>query len=996
MYATFRALGVRLAFAGAAFFLLRGAAAAEAPDYNRDIRPILSKNCYACHGPDAEQRKAGLRLDNDEGAKAALRSGAHAIVPGDRAASALYARIASTDPDELMPPPDTGNTLTQDEIDLLGRWIDSGAEWANHWAFEPVSLPPVPENGAAHPIDAFVLDTLAEQGLTPSPEADRRTLIRRLYFDLHGLPPSLEAIRAFEEDSAPDAYEKLVDELLASPRYGERWARHWLDTARYGDTHGYDKDKRRPNGWPYRDYVIRALNDDKPYGEFAAEQIAGDVLAPEDPEGVVATGFLAAGPWDFVGHVELREGTKDKKITRVLDRDDVVSGVMNTFASVTVQCARCHDHKFDPIPTAEYYGLQAVFAGVERADRAYGPDAETHARRAALEREARAMKRRTAELDAARAAVATQETQRIDAELAALREDIAALGPDAVKSPSNGYHSGIEAKADAEKWVEIDLGSAIPIDAVRLIPARPVDFPDTPGFGFPVRFRVTLSAESGGEGKGFDYTGEDYLNPGDEAVVIETGGAEARFVRVTATKLWERTNDFVFALAEAQVESGGANAALGAAVTAADTIDAGLWNALFLVDGYDSRKRLDAAEGLEVQLRGALRAAERELERARDDAVEHALGVEAASERNRVRRALRRAERELAALPAPHKVYAAAPDFSPEGSFTPPGGPREVFVLNRGDVEQPLEPARPGGLSLGRGADAAFALDAPDDEGARRAALARWIAAPENPLTWRSIVNRVWHYHFGRGIVETPNDFGAMGAPPTHPELLDWLAAEFLANGQSLKWLHKTIVTSAAYRQVSDHHEANAEVDASNRYLWRMNRRALDAESLRDGLLSLSGTLDLTMGGPGFDTFVFEDDHSPRYRYAEFDPDDPTARRRAVYRFIARSVPDPFLQTLDCADPSSSVPVRNETMTALQALAVLNNAFTVRQAEAFAEHVSGIAQGTGARVRIAYESATGRAPSDEDAAALRAYAAEHGLANACRVILNSNAFLFVD
>ncbi|MBI1320256.1 MAG: DUF1553 domain-containing protein [Candidatus Hydrogenedens sp.] len=972
------------------------AQANDAPEFNRDIRPVLSKNCYACHGPDAEQRKAGLRLDSSDGATAELRGGGHAIVPGDRAASLLFARISEADPNEVMPPPETGHTLSAAEIAAIGSWIDAGAPWPKHWAFEPVQLPAIPDYGAGSPIDQFVRAKLSEQGLTPSPEADRRTLIRRLYFDLIGLPPEREAVEAFELDASPDAYERVVDGLLASPRYGERWARHWLDVAHYGETHGYDKDKRRNNAWPYRDYVIRSLNDDKPYGQFAAEQIAGDVLDPADPDGVVATGFLAAGPWDFVGHVELREGTKDKKITRLLDRDDVVGNVMNTFTSVTIQCARCHDHKFDPIPAAEYYGLQAVFAGVEKADRPYGPDRETQKQRIALQQSLRSLEARQQELDAARDAVDTEETRRIDAKLNALREETAALEPEDGKSPSNGYHSGIEAKPDVEKWVQIDLGRVVPIDAVTLVPARPVDFPDTPGFGFPARFRVTLSETPDGASKTFDFTAEDYPNPGDHPVVIEAEGFEARYVTVTATKLWERTQDFVFALAEVEVESQGENAARGATVTSADTIDAGLWNTRFLVDGYDSRKRLHEADPAAEQKLKELRNAIAGLERERTKEVARAVGDAAEAERKQLRHDLKRVQDQWAALPEPRMVYAAAHEFAPQGSFTPPDGVRDIQVLNRGDVEQPVAPARPGALSLGSGHDAAFDLNPDEGEGARRAALAAWITDAENPLTWRSIVNRVWLYHFGRGIVETPNDFGAMGAPPTHPELLDWLAAEFLAHGQSLKWLHKQIVMSAAYRQSSDDNPANARIDASNRYLWRMNRTALDAEALHDSMLALAGRLDLTMGGPGYDTFVFEDDHSPRYLYQAFDPETPAAQRRSVYRAIVRSVPDPYLQTLDCADPSMSVPVRNETLTALQALAVMNNPFPVAQAAAFAERVSDEAQGLGARARLAFTEATGREPSPEDAAALRDYAAEHGMANACRVIFNSNAFLFVD
>jgi hypothetical protein len=521
------------------------------------------------------------------------------------------------------------------------------------------------------------------------------------------LPPTPEAIGAFVNDKSTDAYERLVDRLLASPRYGERWGRHWLDTVHYGDTHGYDKDKRRANAWPYRDYVIASFNADKPYSRFVREQLAGDVLYPGDPDGIVATGFIAAGPWDFVGHVELREGTTDKEITRLLDRDDMVCNTAGTFLSLTVGCARCHDHMFDPIPQKDYYRLQAVFAGVDRGDRAY------------------------------------RQTQQ---------------------------------------------------------------------------------------------------------------------------------------------------------------------------------------------------------------------------------------------------TYAVVPH-----------APRPIRVLHRGSVGAPRDLVGPGALSLVRNIPSEFELARPDDEGSRRTALAEWIVDPKNPLTRRALVNRVWHHHFGKGIVDTPNDFGFNGGRPSHPELLDWLACEFLDNGESLKKLHRLILTSAVWRQSSRPNAEHARLDADNRLLWRMNRRRLDAESLRDAVLQASGKLDLTMGGPGYDLFRFKDDHSPIYDYAAFDKTEaPATYRRTVYRFVVRSVPNPFLDCLDAADPNLSTPVRSTTNTALQALALLNDPFMVRQASHFAARLEKTEGGRSAQVEAAYRLALGRLPSANEKAALATYAGKHSLPQMCRVLLNTNEFIFVD
>jgi hypothetical protein len=577
------------------------------------------------------------------------------------------------------------------------------------WSLRPLTRPPVPSvrDGARArtPLDAFVLAALEPRGLRPAPEADRHTLLRRVYFDLVGLPPEPDEAEAFVADARPDAYERVVDRLLASPAYGERWGRHWLDVAHYGDTHGYDKDKRRDHAWPYRDWVIRALNADLPYRDFIRLQLAGDVLHPGDPDGVVATGFVVAGPWDFVGHVELREGTVDKEKARLIDRDDMVSNALGTFLSVTVGCARCHDHKFDPIPARDYYRLQAVFAGVERGPRA-----------------------------------------------------------------------------------------------------------------------------------------------------LRAGG----------------------------------------------------------------------------------------------------------------------------------KVYSVVPI-----------APRPIHVLRRGDVEQRKEPVTPGGLARVETLSPDFKL-ATAGEGARRLALADWIADGRNMLTWRSIANRVWHYHFGKGIVDTPNDLGRMGSLPSHPELLDWLAAD-LREHCSLKRLHRRIVTSATYRQASRHDEAAARVDADNRYLWRMNRRRLDAESIRDAVLSVSGKLDRAMGGPGYELFRFKDDHSPIYDYSDLQRmQDPATYRRTVYRFTVRSVPNPLLDCLDCADPNQATPVRNTTLTAMQALALLNNPFVVRQARHFAERLERHASDAEAQVEYAYRLAFGRPATRAECDAVAAHARRHGLPAACRVLLNANEFVFVD
>jgi hypothetical protein len=975
---------------------------ADAVDFSRDILPVLASKCFACHGPEPEKREVDLRLDTEEGLFGSTREGIPIVERGNLDMSELWWRIGVADSEDRMPPADSSKTLTAEEIETLRRWIEDGASWERHWAFEPIDAPAQPEvlnsEWVRNPIDTFILARLESLGMSPSLEADRRTMIRRLSFDLRGLPPTPEETKAFLENDSPDAYERLVDRLLASPRYGERWGRHWLDVAHYADTHGYDKDKRRPNAWPYRDYVIAALNDDKPYGRFVEEQLAGDVLYPDDPQALVATGFIAAGPWDYVGHVELREGTVDKKITRNLDRDDMVMSTMATFASLTVHCARCHEHKFDPISQEDYYSLQAVFAGVERADRPYNVEPEIHQKRRRLSLERGSLQSSMDTWLARLDKLSSPALTALDETLESLREEIEELR--AAKSPSDGYQSHSATEQQTTKWIQVDLGEVRNIETVRLVPAVPTNDAPVPGFGFPVRFKIEASndPEFGASIILLDQTGADHTVRTDRAFQFDVDDIEARYIRITATKLWKNQEQFVFALAEVEILSDKKNIARGAKVSSLDSINAGRWHMRFLTDGFGSRRRMGSS--LESgEIAENLERVEAEVAATESGRKNELLGMLSASERedfSALETALAGVRARLSELPKNATVYAAAKEFESIGLFSAPESMREIHLLHRGEVNQPRDAVTPGTVGCITQLPSRFDLSDGHEEGARRAALAHWITDEANPLTWRSIVNRVWHYHFGQGIVSTPNDFGRMGAPPTHRALLDWLATEFLESGQSLKALHRMIVTSSTYRQASSYNAEHAQLDSSNRYLWRMNRRQLDAEALRDTVLYISGTLDLTMGGPGFDTFVYEDDHSPRYLYADLDPNERSAYRRSVYRFIVRSVPDPFMTSLDCANPSQSVPVRNQTLTAIQALAFLNNPMVVRQARYLAERVESLANNEAAQLDLLYRLSLNRPPTPYELDVLLPYIKEHGMPAACRLILNTNEFVYVD
>jgi len=800
--------------------------AGGAVSYVKDVQPVLEARCVVCH--QAEGGQGGVSLDS----RAAMEA---VVVPGKPEASRLFQQISGDKP--AMPK--IGGPLEPEQVALIERWIAEGAlddsegaaDGGPWWSFRPLR-----ESFEHDSIDGFIDDKLAEEGLRPVAAAGRRTLIRRLTYDLHGLPPTPEEVEAFLADRAPEAYERLVDRLLASPRYGERWGRHWLDAVHYGESHGYEKDKPRRHSWPYRDWVIEAFNDDKPYDRFVREQLAGDYLRPDDPRALVATGFVAAGPWDYVGHAELREGTSDKKIARLLDRDDMLAQTMSTFTSLTVHCARCHDHKFDPIRQEDYYALQAVFAGVDRAEQPFDDDPETFALRRRLWFERR-------DVEAAMQPLLQKIREQSSPEIDELDARIAAIGEE-----------------------RTDL---LPKVGETYTPER-------------IERRKVL---------------------GEQAAALSK----------------ER-------------------------------------NAL-------ARARLDASDRRTL-----------EDHEARRRQIDEAMG----------------------ALPEPRMVYSAATYFKRYGSFTPAWEPRPVHLLERGSVDAPVRPVGPGTVSAVEALPARFEIDEEQPEGARRTALAEWIVDRKNPLTWRSIVNRVWRHHFGRGLVDTPNDFGRMGEKPTHPELLDWLAADFRDHGGRLKRLHRQILTSDAYRRSTAHDEPNAAADAGNRYLWRMNRLRLDAESVRDSVLAISGGLDLEMGGPPAEHFWFKNDHAPIYDYARFDFESPEARRRSVYRFLVRSVQDPFMESLDCADPSLLVPKRNTSLTAVQALAMLNDPLIVVESRRFVERLRDEAQTTEEQIARAYRRTLARAPKEHEAQALVRYAEKHGLENAVRLLWNSNEFVFLD
>jgi mono/diheme cytochrome c family protein len=974
--------------------------------FETKIRPILVQSCFGCHS--TAKSRGGLALDSRVGMLQGGVSGP-AVVPGKADDSLLIRSIRHQLPDTRMPR--NQPQLSKEVIADFVRWVNRGAVFPaaavskpdisrlDWWSLKPLTRPPLPnlEQSAwvRTPIDAFILARLRDKGLSPSKEADRRTLIRRLTFDLHGLPPTPEEVEAFVQATDPLAYEHLVDRLLASPRYGERWARHWLDVVHYGESNGFGMDRPRFQAWPYRDYLIQAFNADRPYTRFVQEQIAADVLFPNDPTVIPALGFAAAGPFNQSALVEQVDGTDCRKIALNLDRDDMVSSTAATFLSTTVHCARCHDHKFDAISQRDYYRLQAVFAGVGRAERPYDTDLAVAATRREWLRKKELLAR-----DNEAAAFSPAELQTLAVAQAAWEKS--------TLQQATQWHvlTNLEARAEhGTTFTALPDGSFLcggprpDKDTYILTATMPVQGVTA------VRLEVLPHDSLPKKGPGRQDNGNLHLS--EFSLRITSLAAPNRVTGVAIRKATADFNqdgwDITRAIDGKKETAWGIYPKVGQAHLAVFE----LAQPLKLQRRQRLTFRLEQLHG-QGHLIGRLRLAVTTqpaptLGNPVPPEVLAALAIplprRTSAQAELVARHFRRhyIDQQLAQLPPPPKVWAIGHDFPRFRNYRAPREPEPIQVLRRGDIHLPLGLVSPGGLTCVSTVPADFEAPA-KDEGARRAALARWLTHPANVLTWRSIVNRVWHYHFGHGIVDSPNDLGHMGGLPSHPELLDWLAIEFRDSGGSLKKLHRLIVTSAVYRQITEYDPKRALIDSDNCYLWRMNRGRLDAEMLRDTLLVMSGKLDQTMGGPSVMQFDFRDPNkevSPLISYEKFDPDNPTSLRRSVYRFIFRNVNDPLLETFDAVDPSLSAAKRNETITPLQALALYNNRFVLRQCEHLAARLEREADNLPARVDRACRLVLGRPPRPQEAQLLTSYATHHGLANACRVLLNCNDFLFI-
>jgi mono/diheme cytochrome c family protein len=820
------------------------ASAQDEQERARQVYQLFKDVCLECHG---ESTKGNLDLRTHKTLMQGGDSGV-VIVPHQPAKSLLYLAVTHAEDPHM---PRKKPKLPDADLELIRKWIEDGGSLEDvedavpdaarspealrkaeerpitdadrrYWAFQKpvrtgVPLVAVP-SWQRNPIDAFLLADMKARGLTPSPRADRRTLVRRAYLDLLGLPPTPEQIDAFVSDTSPDAWPRLIESLLASPHYGERWARYWLDLVRYADSGGFEFDVDRPEAWRYRDYVVNAFNKDKPYSQFVREQLAGDEYTPVTDEAMIATGFLRVGP-------NLGGGERGRQDAL----DDLVSTTSLTFMGMTVGCARCHNHKFDPIPQKDYYRMQAVFFSTRGLDFPLVPAHEVNAHKA--------------------------ETARVDELIRPLRQARKALEAPYLK---------------------------------RLVDQEIARLPE--------------------------YLQLAYKTPPDK----RTEGQK---------------------LNAAQVEKTLQNDALRAKITEKDLVP------LMTAEEQDKHRGYTAQ-------------------------------IEALEQKK----------------PKPFPTALAMSDTGREA--------RPSFFLHRGSIDQRGSQMTPGVLSVATTTEPDFPAPPPDARSTyRRRGFAEWLVSPDNPLTARVMVNRIWQHHFGEGIVRTPSSFGKMGEKPSHPELLDWLAVEFVDRGWSIKAMHRLMMGSEAYQMASGDVAANLAIDPENRSFWRMPRQRLEGEIIRDQILAVAGTLDRTLSGPNVFPYIDPDlfEKSSKRDWPGKPDEDPSTWRRSLYVFSKRSIRYPLFETFDQPNLVNSVDRRNRSTVPGQALLLMNNAFVVLQSAKFAERLAREAgSDPSAQVRLGFRLALGRDPDADELSRSVAFVrgVPRRLADFCQVLLNLNEFVY--
>ena len=976
-------------------------------DFDRQVAPIIASRCLGCHGADAPE--AQLRMDTKDGLLRGGDSGP-ALLPGFTADSLLLQRVLQDE----MPPK---KPLPEAEKQLLKQWIAEGAQWGtatidpfrfsseasaglDWWSLQPLAKhdPPAADPSDQNPIDSFVRAGLASKSLSRSPEADRRTLIRRLFFDLLGMPPTREQITEFLDDRSPQAWENLVDRTLNSPHYGERWARHWLDVVRFGESNGFEYDEPRDNAWPYRNWVIDALNQDLPYDEFVRMQIAGDLIQPERLQAAAAAGFLVAG-----AHNTTLPSSEKMRMSMAQDEmEDLVAVVGQTFLGLTVNCARCHDHKFDPISQREYYQLAAALSDVKHGTKNLTVPltveqqqqlALAEATRAQATEEKRQLldpirtsiieKRRSGQQQAS-VAPAPFAAWEFDGDLndaagelhAALKGSARIENGCLVLDGQNAWVETVPLKKSLrektlEAWVQLDAPDQ---GGGGVISLQTVDGTIFDAIVYAEREPLRWMAGSNGFVRTASFNGTEETEAQTRfvhlAIVYSGNGQITGYRNGTPYGTPYRPGDIqTFPELTTQIAFGMRHAPAGGNRMLKGRIERARL--------YDRALSADEVAGSAASGDSSIVSAAQLLAAMTDEQKSHLTTLE-----KTIARQAEILEQIRASQSA--SLYTCIS-----------GDPGITHVLNRGDVSQPREAVRPSGLRAVATINPDFGLAANSDGHERRQALASWITHPENPLFSRVMVNRVWHYHFGQGIVNTPGDFGFNGGRPVYPELLDWLASEFRGSGFRMKTLHRLILTSATWKQSSSLRSDAMQIDADNRFLWRKSPLRLEAEDIRDTMLVITNKLDRQTGGRGY-----RDMRHFQFKGSNFyDPlveGDESVWRRTIYRFSPRGGRNPFLDTFDCPDPSAAAQKRANTTTPLQALALMNNDLIFRMSDALAERTKAEA-GVHPRSQITYltELAMGRSASEEDMQLGEPFIQEHGLNAYCRVLLNSNEFLFI-
>lgn len=922
------------------------AADQQAIDFERDVAPIFEQHCLQCHSDNISKGEFSLST-----AQGLIEN--EYVVSGDSDSSYLIDLISGDQPEM----PRGGDSLSTAEIAVVRKWIETGAEWPDATVlYEPSkadgswwSLQPLQEFDPESTIDDFVESELQANALEMNRPADRRTLIRRATYDLTGLPPTPSEVEAFEADSSPNAYEKVLDRLLASTDYGQRWGRHWLDVIRFGESTGFEQNVIIDSLWPLRDYVINSMNADKPFDQMIREHLAGDVLSPGDPQVEIASAFLVAGPYDGVGNQDAIQAAQIRANTI----DEMIRASSEAFLGLTVGCARCHDHKFDAIRQHDYYKLYATFSGVRHGDRVIATAAEKADRSAKL-------------------APLNLKSDAFKASLAAINKAIEE------RAQANAEeHGRLWTREAVARTGTVERFEPILAKHIRFI-ADGTDTNPKSGRGFRIdelevwssgkETRNVALATNGAVATGASRTIEDFPGAYGPQLAID-GKAGARFIsagnelriELPSPTLIEKV---VFSSARGELKPDQPKFVCVSDYRIEVSTDGTNWE--LVADGSDRAPVNDAHRNHRLY----------ELEITADQ-----------------RREIKSLDKEIGAI---KKQISAVPSLRSvwvgQRVAADAKGPFNVFI--GGSPQRKGASVVAASLSTLAGVAPEYELSESAPEADRRLALANWIVHRDNPLSPRVLANRVWHYHFGTGIVSTPSDFGFMGGRPSHPALLDWLAGKLLHDNWRIKPLHKAIMMSRAYQQSSEYRAEAARVDSDARLLWRFPPRRLSAEEIRDTMLFVSNKLNPKMGGPGFRLYDYLRDNVATYVPLDVHPQD--TYRRAVFHQNARAARTDLMSDFDAPDCAFSTPRRATTTTPLQALTSLNHSFTMDIAEALSERViNESADDRVSQIKQLYLFCFGRLPTQDELSECGEIVEQHGLRALCRVLLNTSELIYV-